>query len=100
MRLRRWLLAITAVALLSLAAFRTESLAGGQSARSHSLPGHEDLSFWVNHDGLIELDFEGEVGFGDMARLLMRRRANRDRPDERRVGKERRCRGRPFHWAN
>jgi TolB protein len=78
MSLRRWLLAITAVALLFLAAFRTESLAGGQSARSHSLPGHEDLSFWVNHDGLMELDFEGEVGFGDMARLLMRRRANRE----------------------
>ncbi len=41
-----------------------------------SRPGHEDISFWVNHNGLAELDVEGEVGFGDMARLLMRRRAN------------------------
>jgi hypothetical protein len=78
MRHRRWLLAVTALAMLSLAAFRTESVAGGQSAVSHSLPGQEDLSFWVNHDGLMELDFDGEVGFGDMARLLMRRRGNRE----------------------
>jgi len=45
---------------------------------SLSLPGQEDLSFWANRNGLVEIDFEGEVGFGDMARLLMRRRANRD----------------------
>jgi hypothetical protein len=31
------------------------------------------LTFWVNHDGLEQLDILGEVGFGDMARVLMRR---------------------------
>src|SRR5262249_38751374 len=36
-------------------------------------------TFWVNHNGLSELDVEGEVGFGDMARILMRRRVNSDR---------------------
>jgi hypothetical protein len=50
--------------------------AGGQGAVSHSLPGHEDLTFWTNHRGLDQIDIEGEVGFGDMARILMRRRAN------------------------
>ncbi len=34
------------------------------------------MTFWVNHNGLGEVSVEGEVGFGDMARLLMRRRAN------------------------
>ena len=41
-----------------------------------SRPGQEDLSFWVNHNGLLQFDVEGEVGFGDMARVLLRRRAN------------------------
>src|SRR5262249_44652886 len=44
-----------------------------------SRPGQEDLTFWANHNGLAELDVEGEVGFGDMARILMRRRSNSDR---------------------
>ncbi len=46
-----------------------------------SRPGLEDLTFWVNHNGLEQLDVLGEVGFGDMARILMRRRscALRDR---------------------
>jgi hypothetical protein len=48
----------------------------GQAAVSMSLPGQEDLSFWVNHNGLLQFDVEGEVGFGDMARVLARRRAN------------------------
>jgi hypothetical protein len=48
----------------------------GQSAVSMSLPGQEDLSFWVNHNGLLQFDVEGPVGFGDMARVLLRRRAN------------------------
>ena len=41
-----------------------------------SLPGQDDLTFWVHHDGLLDLHLEGEVGFGDLARLLMRRRSN------------------------
>lgn len=68
-------LAIGASAMLAFAGWR---LLGGQAAVSWSLPkaGHEDLTFWANHDGLEQLDFEGEVGFGDLARVLMRRRAN------------------------
>ncbi len=30
----------------------------------------------MNHNGLEQLEVLGEVGFGDMARILMRRRAN------------------------
>jgi hypothetical protein len=41
-----------------------------------SLPGHDDLTFWVHHDGLLDLHLEGQAGFGDLARLLMRRRSN------------------------
>jgi hypothetical protein len=67
--------AVSAIALLAVAALRYPSIAG-QGAVSLSLPGQEDLTFWVNHNGLSEIDVEGEVGFGDMARLLMRRRAN------------------------
>ena len=78
MKISRLALTLTGLALLLLAFYRIPSLSGGQAAVSLSLPGHEDLSFWVNHNGLTELDFEGEAGFGDMARLLMRRRANRD----------------------
>jgi len=57
--------------MLALAA-----LWGGQAAVSHSRPGHEDLTFWVHHGGLEQIDVEGELGFGDAARILMRRRAN------------------------
>ena len=76
MRAQRSILVLAGLSLLLLAGLRTRPLAGGQAAVSWSLPGHEDLSFWVDHDGLVELDVEGQVGFGDMARLLMRRRAN------------------------
>jgi hypothetical protein len=41
-----------------------------------SRPGQEDLTFWANHNGLEQLDILGEAGFGDMARILMRRRSN------------------------
>jgi hypothetical protein len=51
-------------------------MAGGQAAISYSRPGQDDLSFWVNHNGLIQYDVEGEVGFGDIARILLRRRSN------------------------
>ena len=76
MRANRSTLVLAGLGLLLVAALRTGPLSGGQAAVSWSLPGHEDLSFWVDHDGLVELDVEGEVGFGDMGRLLMRRRAN------------------------
>src|SRR6478672_180043 len=70
---RNWRIALIAafVALLIVADRVT-----GQSAVSMSLLGQEDLSFWVNHNGLLQFDVEGPVGFGDMARVLLRRRAN------------------------
>lgn len=73
--LMRFAPALAALFLLFLAALRHPSPAG-QGAVSHSLPGHEELTFWVNHNGLSEIDVEGEIGYGDMARLLMRRRSN------------------------
>ncbi len=78
MHASRLTVASLAGCLLVAALWRIERLAAGQAAVSLSLAGHEDLSFWVNHNGLQQLDVEGEVGFGDMARLLMRRRSNRD----------------------
>src|SRR6267142_6360288 len=68
-----------ACASLLLAFFRISALSGGQGAVSLSRPGQDDLTFWANHNGLAELDIQGEVGFGDMARILMRRRSNSDR---------------------
>src|SRR5437879_9789026 len=68
-----------ALLALGLAFVRISSLSAGQAAVSLSRPGQEDLTFWVNHNGLSELDVEGEVGFGDMARILMRRRSNSQR---------------------
>lgn len=62
--------------LLILAFVRTRDVAAGQAAVPLSRPGQEDVSFWVNHNGLIQYDVEGEVGFGDMARILLRRRTN------------------------
>src|SRR5690349_5525153 len=66
--------AAAAIALLSLAAIRIPT--AGQSAVPLSRPGQEDLTFWVNHNGLENIEVLGEVGFGDMARILMRRRSN------------------------
>src|SRR5215813_9995840 len=68
-----------ALAALLLAFLKISALSGGQGAVSMSRPGQEDLTFWANHNGLAELDVQGEVGFGDMARILMRRRSNSDR---------------------
>jgi TolB protein len=75
---RRLLFTFAAVGLLAVAFLRIPAVTG-QSAVPLSRPGQEDLSFWVNHNGLQQLDVEGEVGFGDMARLLIRRRSNCDR---------------------
>jgi hypothetical protein len=47
-----------------------------QAALPYSKPGQEELTFWCNHNGLEQLDVLGEVGFGDMTRILMRRRSN------------------------
>ena len=68
------MISVTALALLTWAGWRTAR--AGQGAVSWSRAGQEDLTFWVNHNGLADIDVEGEVGFGDMARILMRRRAN------------------------
>src|SRR5438876_12317843 len=69
-------LVLTFLMLLALAAVTRRETAAGQGAVPLSRPGQEDLSFWVNHNGLLQFDVEGEVGFGDMARILLRRRAN------------------------
>src|SRR6476659_2843971 len=69
----------TALTALVLAFLRISALSGGQGAVSMSRPGQDDLTFWANHNGLAELDVQGEVGFGDMARILMRRRSNSER---------------------
>ena len=74
--MRRALPAATGAALIAIAAWKYPASVAGQGAVSMSKPGHEDLTFWVNHRGLDQFDFEGEVGFGDMARMLLRRRAN------------------------
>lgn len=63
--------------LLATATFFQKE-AAGQAAVSLSRVGQDDLSFWVNHNGLVQYEVEGEVGFGDMARVLLRRRANGD----------------------
>src|SRR5262245_7374828 len=75
----RCALGCLAAGALLIASLRISRLSGGQAAVSLSRPGQDDLTFWVNHNGLSELDVEGEVGFGDMARILMRRRVNSDR---------------------
>ena len=72
----RILLTTIALGLLALATWRMPAF---QGAVSWSLPGHEDLTFWVHHNGLEQIDVDGEVGYGDLARALMRRRSNRDR---------------------
>src|SRR5947208_6766293 len=74
--LKRSVLWLGAAALLLLAAIRIPPLPAGQGAVPISKPGHEDLTFWVNHNGLEQIDVLGEVGFGDLARILMRRRSN------------------------
>src|SRR5215208_5235067 len=65
-------------AVLLTAAVLFKDRSAGQAAVSLSRTGQEDLSFWVNHNGLLQFDVEGEVGFGDMARVLLRRRSNGD----------------------
>lgn len=72
--MRRQMVVAAFLVLLTVAFVRIPS--GGQGAVSLSRPGHEDLTFWVNHNGLEQIDVEGEVGFGDMARILLRRREN------------------------
>src|SRR5215470_14689141 len=69
-------LSTVGLALLILAAIRIPPAPAGQGAIPLSKPGQEDLTFWANHNGLEQLEVEGEVGFGDMARLLLRRRSN------------------------
>ncbi len=64
------------LALLGLAAWRIQPVKAGQAAIPPKRPGHENILFWVNHNGLSQLDVLGEVEFGDMARILARRRAN------------------------
>lgn len=62
--------------LAAVALWRNPAAKAWQAAVSHSKPGQEDLTFWINHNGLDQIDVDGEVGFGDMARVLMRRRSN------------------------
>jgi TolB protein len=74
--MRRGLLSLACLMLLTLAAIRIPPAPAWQGATPLSRTGQEDLTFWVNHNGLEQLDVEGEVGFGDMARILLRRRSN------------------------
>jgi hypothetical protein len=74
---------IRAAALVGFCALLATSIlfherAAGQAAVPLSRAGQEDLSFWINHNGLVQFEVEGEVGFGDMARVLLRRRSNGD----------------------
>src|SRR2546423_14843037 len=62
--------------LLFFALVSTRDQAAGQAAVSMSRPGQEDISFWITHNGMLQYDVEGETGFGDLARILLRRRAN------------------------
>jgi TolB protein len=71
----RTLLSAGFLLLLLIAIVRVPRLPG-QGAVPYSKPGQEELTFWVNHNGLEQLDALGEFGFGDMARILMRRRSN------------------------
>jgi hypothetical protein len=71
----RTLAAVAFGLLLAVVALRPGKISG-QAAVSLSLAGQEDLSFWVNHNGLLQYEAEGEAGFGDVARVLLRRRAN------------------------
>jgi hypothetical protein len=73
------MLATGCLAMLMVALVKIPPLPGGQSAVPLSRPGQDDLTFWANHNGLEQLEVEGEVGFGDMARILMRRRANSEK---------------------
>jgi hypothetical protein len=73
---RRCLLVASAAGLLVVSGLRIPPLPAWQAGIPLSRPGQEDLTFWVNHNGLEQLDALGEVGFGDMARILMRRRSN------------------------
>ena len=74
--MKRIVLALASAGLLILAFIRSRPAEARQAAVSLSRPGQEDLTFWVNRNGLDQFNVEGEVGFGDMARILMRRRAN------------------------
>jgi hypothetical protein len=64
--------AIAGFRVLLAAAVVFEDGAAGQAAVPLSRMGQEDLSFWINHNGLVQFDVEGEVGFGDMARVVLR----------------------------
>lgn len=71
---RRGCLAAAAASLLLVAGLRNR--VAGQAAISLSRPSQEHLTFWTHHGGLEQIEVEGEVGFGDMARILLRRRTN------------------------
>ncbi|HUQ90966.1 MAG TPA: CehA/McbA family metallohydrolase [Bryobacteraceae bacterium] len=74
--MRRFCLSLSFASLIGLALWKNPEAKALQGAVSHSKPGQEDLTFWINHNGLEQLEVDGEVGFGDMARVLMRRRSN------------------------
>ncbi|MGH9628245.1 MAG: CehA/McbA family metallohydrolase [Bryobacteraceae bacterium] len=75
----RGILTLAGLALLGAAILHIPGAGGWQAAVPLSREGHENITFWVNHDGLQQIDVLGEVGFGDMARILMRRRANSEK---------------------
>src|SRR5882672_5166954 len=72
--MRRMAATVAGFALLYVAYSQTQT--PSPTYHSASRPGQLELSFWVNHHGLEQFDVRGEVGFGDMARILLRRRSN------------------------
>src|SRR5580704_1963396 len=71
---RRLIAAAAGFTLLCIAYTKTPD--PSPTYHSASRPGQLDLSFWVNRHGMEQFDVRGEIGFGDMARILLRRRAN------------------------
>ena len=49
---------------------------GGKGADALYRSGQQGLTFWLNRIGREQFDVEGEVGFSDMAHILLRRREN------------------------
>ncbi|MDX1984348.1 MAG: CehA/McbA family metallohydrolase [Bryobacteraceae bacterium] len=76
--MKRTIVLVTFAALLGVAIWKAPPVAG-QGAVPPKQPGHENITFWVNHNGLEQLDVLGQVEFADMARILMRRRANTEK---------------------
>lgn len=77
--MRRALLLAGFAGLMGAALWRIRPMQAGQGAVPPVRPGHENILFWANHNGLSQLDVLGEVEFSDMARMLARRQSNSEK---------------------